>query len=1098
MGTFLRSVLLVLLMVGLGACLSDGDGGLPGGQDLPGGSDNGDDQNGDAGGEEDDLAALAEEIRAIARDHGLDGDIRPGLAPVRPDEDELVRLGQLLFFSATLSGNRDVACASCHHPDLAMGDGLSLPIGVAAHAPERLGLDRELDPEQDLDPRADDGPNVPRNSQTIFNTALYNRALFHDGRVFVLDEEVAPGGQGQTFNTPESGNLPHAGEGDNLLEVQALFPLLSDQEMRGFTHPELVPEEYRAHLIERLQDAEPGPGPTWEERFAAAFPEDPDPINLGNLQRALGAFQASMTFVDSPWRYFLVSDEEETPDLSEDALEGARLFMTMPEEGGLGCISCHSGDRFTDESFHNVGFPQIGRGKRQGGTDSGRWGVTQEPSGMFAFRVPSLLNVAVRGPYGHAGSLQTLEDAIKWHADPEYWLTRIDEVLAGLVQFHSLNVHELYPRAAELTAEVQEHDSFAASREFLPPVAPDSEAVDQLVAFLESLTDPCVEDGQCLSDWVPAREDDPDGFLLVRDDPFPGNGDDGEGGGETYPEYIALDHSQRADRDSFPEALGCTGGPSDVSNQDRQAFVFRDDLGLDLPHGFSEAGWTIDGQSGVEMRMFAGGITAAYLDDDCWPDLLFSSGEEQGLVFYRNLGGQSGFEQSDALAPPDAPDYGFFTNVSVMDLNGDYYQELLVSNLSPREGVKVLGMDDSGGYQEIAELPMSRSTWGMAFSDFTGSGLPGIFMAHWSGGVDGLAPALWISEGDRLVPADEFGGTSSAQLDQNFNFSPIFADFNDSGGQDLVIASDFFTSSVLAHAPGAGRFFRNITDRSVITDENGMGAVVGDFDNNGKLDWFVTSIFDKVDEPAGNWGTSGNRFYRNISEDGHVRFEDATEEVGVREGGWGWGACAADFNNNGFLDIFHVNGFGVMPPYVPWADWYEELTGGRFTDNRPVLYINNGDGTFTERSLAWDVEEVSQGTGVTCFDYDRDGDIDIVLVDNSSGIQFFENQVGHGPGARFLNIRLVGESPNTHALGARVYVEADVGNGHGQQRQMREVMAHSSFNGQDLPDLHFGLGEAESVTVEIQWPDGEALVCEDIPANRFMVFDQRQPECPAD
>ncbi|MFU8765650.1 MAG: CRTAC1 family protein, partial [Haliea sp.] len=163
-----------------------------------------------------------------------------------------------------------------------------------------------------------------------------------------------------------------------------------------------------------------------------------------------------------------------------------------------------------------------------------------------------------------------------------------------------------------------------------------------------------------------------------------------------------------------------------------------------------------------------------------------------------------------------------------------------------------------------------------------------------------------------------------------------------------------------------------------------------------------------------------------------------------------------------------------------------------YSDAQLHLWLNNGDGTFSDMTVAWGLDIPSEGRGIACFDYDRDGDIDVVLLDHSRGLQFYENQTGHQPGSRFLQVRLVGRAPNTDALGAKVYVTADVGGGHGWQRQMRVSQANSNFNGQNLPDLHFGLGHADRVAaLRIEWPDGTGLVCQDVEANQFLIFDQR-------
>src|SRR5262249_18364358 len=154
----------------------------------------------------------------------------------------------------------------------------------------------------------------------------------------------------------------------------------------------------------------------------------------------------------------------------------------------------------------------------------------------------------------------------------------------------------------------------------------------------------------------------------------------------------------------------------------------------------------------------------------------------------------------------------------------------------------------------------------------------------------------------------------------DYSLAPNFADINNDGWPDLLIASDFGTSMVFLNNQDGT--FKHVTNPTVITDQYGMGATVGDYNNDGNLDWFVTSIWSSNPDNMHN----GNRLYRGH---GDGTFEDVTTQAGVRMGGWGWGATLADLDNDGNLDIFHVNGF--PPDY--------------FTDPS-VLFLSNGSGTF--------------------------------------------------------------------------------------------------------------------------------------------------------
>ncbi len=129
------------------------------------------------------------------------------------------------------------------------------------------------------------------------------------------------------------------------------------------------------------------------------------------------------------------------------------------------------------------------------------------------------------------------------------------------------------------------------------------------------------------------------------------------------------------------------------------------------------------------------------------------------------------------------------------------------------------------------------------------------------------------------------------------------------GWQDLVVAGDFNTSRLFWNNRD-GTFTDGTDQANVGTDENGMGSAVGDYDGDGDLDWFVTSIHDEKDSCADtlcSWGGSGNRLYRN---EGGRTFSDQTDAAGVRNGGWGWGASFFDYDNDGDLDLFVVNNAG--------------------------------------------------------------------------------------------------------------------------------------------------------------------------------------------
>ncbi|MCD6061599.1 MAG: cytochrome peroxidase, partial [Moraxellaceae bacterium] len=1049
-------------------------------------------------------ATLDGSLQAVITQQGLDGDAADGQVAVRPASNPMVKLGQLLFFSKTLGGTFDSACASCHHPNFAGGDALSLPVGVSAVNPDFLGPGRIVDLPRDFDPLKDGGPNVPRNSQTVINVGLYRQVMFFDGRVSVL-----PGaGPSLTINTPESGQGPDLNAGSDLLTAQARFPVASGDEMRNFFHAEFTdPEAFRQLLVARLRgeadtDKLSANGPAnWLTRFRAAFGQpDADAgtlITYPNIQTALAAYERSLTFTDTPWKRYV---QGETTAIDTASKRGALLFFKPKDQGGLGCVSCHAGDFFTDEKFYNTGFPQIGRGKRPDGRDFGRWQVTKQAADMYAFRVPSLVNVTISAPFGHAGSFQTLPELLRYHANPVASAASYDYTLQHLQQFDFANGNtKTYANAPTYTAEAIASPNLATP--LLPGRDLSDEEVTYLVAFLGTLTDTCLAQNAaaCLAGWVPSAANDPDGNQLVRsfsplappDEPPPDTTPPAP-----YPTGpVTLGAVATTALTGFAELDGCASAPATPTN-DGLRFVERGvAAGLTTVHGYAQHYW-MKSVGQLEQVMMGGGVSAGYLNGDCLPDLILTTGDNPGLVTYANQGGGN-YQQVSLLGSGIS---GLFSGVGFVDLDGDFHREVVLGNLLDG-AIRVLKPDADGLLQASASLPMGRGTFGMAFGDVNGDGYPEIYFAHHDyRTLPGTAPAFWRNNaGASLQPADGLFGTSAKQsVPQIWQFAPALLDFDQDGHADLLIAADFLASSLFQNVDKDGsRYFEDVTDRSVVTDENGMGSTFGDYDNDGDLDWFVTSIQDPNLDAEGNWGITGNRLYRNDSTPGSLQVADVTTAANVRDGLWGWGACFADFNNDGWLDLYHVDGFGYVPHEGINQDEEELLVflRGRLAEfiTKPGrLFINDRDGSFTEASTAWQIDLPMDGRGVICSDMDRDGDVDVVVLDHSRTLKLFENRAGHAAGRRFLSLRLQGQAPNTDALGAKVYVTADLdGNGTiaAQERQVRVAMASTLYNAQNTPDLHFGLGTAGSVSeLKIVWPDGQEQTFTNVAANQFLVY----------
>ncbi len=434
--------------------------------------------------------------------------------------DPIAQLGKDLFFTTGLGGDMEVACVTCHHPNLGGGDDLSLSIGVGAVDPTVMGPGRV---------HAESGhPNVPRNAPTVFNMGLWDRVLFWDGRIENLEPTASDNGLGGSIRTPESAfNVAAPGAGGNLTAAQAHFPVTSAAEMRtaeflaGADNATL-----RARLAARLGDYGDGAGEmpvnTWLARFQAAFDEPTgsaeELIIYSNIAAALAEYERSMVFTDNPFNRWVGGDMSA---MTAEQKRGAMLFYTSVADGGAGCSNCHSGDFFTDEGMHNIAAIQIGEGKGNGNVDDfGRERETGDSADRYKFRTPTLLNVSVTGPYGHAGAFDTLEQVVAHYSDPvesiDNWFARGG--VCGVEQFSTMaDCSTLYPDTlanTQLALQELQLDRNSGEIEFLNADLTATEQAE-LVSFLEALTDPCVEDPSCMSPWVADPQSlGPDGMQL--------------------------------------------------------------------------------------------------------------------------------------------------------------------------------------------------------------------------------------------------------------------------------------------------------------------------------------------------------------------------------------------------------------------------------------------------------------------------------------------------------------------------------------------------------------------------------------------------------
>ena len=475
----------------------------------------------------------------------------------------------------------------------------------------------------------------------------------------------------------------------------------------------------------------------------------------------------------------------------------------------------------------------------------------------------------------------------------------------------------------------------------------------------------------------------------------------------------------------------------------------------------------------TEIFSFCGGGAVGDLDRDGRLDLLITRGSIAPPLLYRNLGNNR-FEEIGSTAGLTKTGHQG-CGPSFADVDGDGDLDLFIGGFEGHKSYLMLNQIEEGGSLSFVDRTAAfrldqltaQNNVSSSFGDYDRDGRLDLFVAHW-GTPEGEANQqfLWrnidgerfesVSASTRLATAINRVPLRGAVRGSNVDYSFLgsFADVSNDGYPDLLVVSDFKTTEVLINQQDST--FVSIRT-SEIKDENGMGSAIGDIDNDGDLDWFVTAIF------SGH--QPGNRFYENpgTGDDGMVRFVDKTTELGVADGRWGWGSCMADFNLDGILDIFHVNG---------WSGTTADMTIDYSTTNSRLwlstgAFLAGGLPELRELASRSGIGTTAQGRGVICFDSDNDGDVDILSINNDiTTSHFYRNNSSNDK--NFLTVELQGLAPNTAAVGARIYLKT------GEMEQMREVSIGSNFISHNPTRQYFGLGEASRADeLRVEWRDGK-------------------------
>ena len=531
------------------------------------------------------------------------------------------------------------------------------------------------------------------------------------------------------------------------------------------------------------------------------------------------------------------------------------------------------------------------------------------------------------------------------------------------------------------------------------------------------------------------------------------------------------------------------------------------------------------------------GVGVGDVTGDDRPDLFFASNMGNSAL-YRNEGE---FQFTDVTRQAGIDTEGKWANgVSMVDINHDGHLDIYVSVGGPytdpaRRANELYVNDGDGTFTERAAaygLADTAHTTQAAFFDYDKDGDLDAYLLTSGFGEQGsnvIHPKKTDGEAvntDRLYRND--GGTFtnvSAEAGiqtEGHGLGMAILDVNRDGWPDIYAANDYLSNDLIYVNNGDGTF----TDRagSVFRHQSyaAMGTDVADINNDGWRDVVTLDMLPPTNERLKQmYGTVGEPRYRSemqagydpqvkrntlqlhqeFSPRGTPTFSEIGALAGIHATDWSWSPLLADFNNDGWRDLFVTNGLPRDITQRDFARYKLRMLQQRGNNPRTVqalyeasrdlsgahlhnyLFENDGDLTFTNRSEAWGMNRPSYSMGAAYADLDGDGDLDLVTNNLNDEASLYRNTASETTDRNFLRVALDGPPENPRGLGARVSVYA------GGEHQRARLSVVRGYKSSVPATLHFGLDSTETVdSLVVTWPDAQRQRLDDVKANQDVLL----------
>ena len=545
-----------------------------------------------------------------------------------------------------------------------------------------------------------------------------------------------------------------------------------------------------------------------------------------------------------------------------------------------------------------------------------------------------------------------------------------------------------------------------------------------------------------------------------------------------------------------------------------------------------------------------GGVAAGDFNNDGLCDLYFTGNAVENKL-YLNRGGLK-FEDVTRQAKVTGRQK-WKTGVTAADVNGDGWLDLYVcySGPVPRKGLRnELYLNQGcpkGGvptFTEVAaayglDAPYTFSTHA-SFFDYDRDGDLDMFLLNHA--TRFFSPfintrklratrhpqfgnRLYRNDGEAFTEVSDAAGIRGNGL--NFGLSVSVSDLNDDGWPDIYVTNDYEEQDFLYRNKGDGTFTECAGQSFGHISRFGMGSDIADINNDARPDIVVMDMLPEDNHRQKMLkGPDLYSKYQLMADSGYHRqqmrntlqlnqgtrpgnvpvFSEIGQLAGISATDWSWASLLADYDNDGYKDLFVTNGYlrdftnlDFLKYTVEEAREKARKTGTQLevyeligkmpsTKISNYLFRNEGGLRFSNQTAAWGLYHPGTSFGAAYADLDNDGDLDLVVNNTNERAGIWENHARERLGNNYLTVRLKGKGRNPFGVGAKVTVEL------GPHRQVQEVMPSRGYQSSVPPVLHFGLGKAQHVRrVTVAWPDGRLTVREDAAANGVLEVRQDEP-----